>query len=46
MPLTALYFHSVSALCVAAFSHLYIWVRYICAERPDMRRIYATGAPQ
>jgi hypothetical protein len=31
---------SVAALCVALFSHLYIWVHYRCTERPDMVRIY------
>ena len=30
----------VAALVVAMFSHLYIWVHYICTERPDMRLIY------
>jgi len=40
----ALYFRSVAALCAAAFSHLFIWVHYLCTERPDMRHIYAAGA--
>lgn len=31
---------SASALVVALFSHIYIWVHYYCTERPDMRRIY------
>ena len=31
---------SRAALIVAMFSHLYIWVHYICTERPDMRLIY------
>lgn len=34
-------FGSTSALLLAAFSHAYIWVHYVCTERPDMRRIYA-----
>ena len=36
----AFLFQSVAALIVAAFGHAYIWVRYYCTERPDMRRIY------
>ena len=28
------------ALLSAAFSHLYLWVQYLCTELPDMRRIY------
>ncbi|MGI9354411.1 MAG: methyltransferase [Rhizobiaceae bacterium] len=36
----AFLFQSVSALMVAAFSHLYIWVHYYCTEQPDIRRIY------
>jgi hypothetical protein len=36
----ACYFRSTAALCVALFSHLYIWVHYFCTERPDMKRIY------
>jgi hypothetical protein len=32
---------SKSALVVAAFSHLYIWVHYHCTEKPDMASIYA-----
>jgi len=36
----ALLFQSVAALCVAAFSHLYIWVHFYFTEKPDMRRIY------
>jgi len=31
---------SAAALCVALFNHLYIWVHFVCTERPDMRRIY------
>ena len=34
------WFSSVAALAVALFSHFYIWVHYVCTERPDMRRIY------
>lgn len=33
-------FSSFAALAVAAFSHAYIWVHYLCTERPDMTRIY------
>ncbi len=36
----AFLFQSIAALCVAAFSHAYIWVHYYCTEQPDMRRIY------
>lgn len=31
---------SWAAIVVALFSHAYIWVHYICTERPDMRLIY------
>ena len=31
---------SWAALVVAFFSHAYIWVHYLCTERPDMRLIY------
>ena len=31
---------SQAALLSALFSHLYIWVHYLCTEVPDMRRIY------
>ena len=31
---------SKAALLAAGFSHLYIWVHYLCTELPDMRRIY------
>jgi hypothetical protein len=31
---------SCAALVVAMVSHAYIWVHYICTERPDMRLIY------
>jgi len=31
---------STAALCVALFSHLYIWVHYYYTEEPDMKRIY------
>jgi len=33
-------FGSSSALIVALFSHIYIWVHYYCTERPDMEYIY------
>lgn len=36
-------FRSVAALCVAAFSHIYISVHYACTEKPDMNRIYGVG---
>lgn len=36
----ALWFASQAALCVAMFSHLYIWVHYVATELPDIRRIY------
>ena len=31
------------ALISALFSHAYIWVHYLCTERPDMRLIYGGG---
>ena len=31
---------SWAGLVVAFFSHAYIWVHYLCTERPDMRLIY------
>jgi protein-S-isoprenylcysteine O-methyltransferase Ste14 len=31
---------STAALCIALFSHLYIWVHYYHTEEPDMKRIY------
>ncbi len=31
---------SIAALCIALFSHLYIWVHYYHTEEPDMKRIY------
>jgi hypothetical protein len=31
---------STAALCVALFSHLYIWVHYYHTEKPDMKYIY------
>jgi hypothetical protein len=39
----AIGFSSASALLVAAFSHLYIWVHYYCTEKPDMDFIYGTA---
>ena len=36
----ALYMRSTAAIAVAAFSHLYIWVHYLCTEKPDMEAIY------
>ncbi len=35
-----LWYASAAALCLALFSHLYIWVHYYATELPDMRRIY------
>jgi hypothetical protein len=37
-------FQSTAALVAALFSHLYIWVHYLCTERPDMARIYGKQA--
>ncbi|MDR2862352.1 MAG: phosphatidylethanolamine N-methyltransferase family protein [Puniceicoccales bacterium] len=34
------FLQSVSALMVATFSHIYIWVHYYCTELPDIRVIY------
>jgi phospholipid methyltransferase len=31
---------SKTALVVALFNHIYIWVHYYCTERPDMKVIY------
>ena len=36
----AIFFQSISALNVALFSHLYIWVHYFCVEKIDMKFIY------
>lgn len=36
----ALWWASSSALVVALFNHLYIWVHYHATERPDFRHIY------
>jgi len=36
----ALWFASFAAVCVALFSHLYIWVHYFSTELPDMKHIY------
>ncbi len=36
----ALLFSSITALTLALFSHLYIWLHYFCTEKPDMKRIY------
>ena len=35
-----LWYASISALCVALFNHLYIWVHYYSTELPDIKRIY------
>ncbi len=35
-----LWYASTSALGVALFNHLYIWVHYYSTELPDIRRIY------
>ena len=39
----ALWWSSRLALILAAFHHAYLWVHYLCTERPDMARIY--GGP-
>ncbi|MCA9689883.1 MAG: phosphatidylethanolamine N-methyltransferase family protein [Myxococcales bacterium] len=39
----ALAFGSSLGLIVAGYAHAYIWVHYLCTERPDMRRIYGGG---
>ena len=31
---------SKAALAAALFNHAYIWVHYLCTEKPDMERIY------
>jgi len=36
----ALWFSSLAAVTVALFSHIYIWVHFVCTEEPDMKRIY------
>lgn len=41
--LPGLIWASKAALLSAAFSHLYIWVHYLCTELPDMRRIYGAA---
>jgi hypothetical protein len=41
--LPGLLLSSQSALMVALFNHLYIWVHYYCTERPDMRTIYGSA---
>lgn len=38
--LIALLFESYTALLLAFFNHLYIWVHYYCTEQPDMKKIY------
>jgi len=39
----AVYFSSITALIVALFSHIYIWVHFYCTERPDMHYIYSAS---
>ena len=39
----AIYFSSITALLVALFSHLYIWVHFYSTERPDMEYIYGVS---
>jgi hypothetical protein len=34
---------SVAGVVVALFCHLYIWVHYLCTEKPDMDRIYGSA---
>jgi hypothetical protein len=41
-----LWWGSAGALAAALFNHLYIWVHYYATERPDMTRIYGSGAPR
>ena len=36
----ALWYASRAALCMALFSHIYIWVHYYATELPDIKRIY------
>ncbi|MDX8406940.1 MAG: methyltransferase [Mariprofundaceae bacterium] len=38
----AMGFNSASAMIVAAFSHVYIWVHFYCTEKPDMDFIYGS----
>lgn len=38
--LPALVMGSAAGLLAAVFSHLYIWVHYVCTEKPDMVVIY------
>ena len=35
-------FNSTSALVVAAFSHIYIWVHFYATEKPDMEYLYTS----
>lgn len=42
--LPGLFAASSAALLAAAFHHTYIWVHYLCTEKPDMRRIYGDAA--
>jgi len=37
----AIFFSSIAAIALAAFSHFYIWVHYYCTEKSDMKRIYS-----
>lgn len=37
-------FHSIAAIIVALFSHIYIWVHYFVTEKPDMQFIYGPSA--
>ena len=38
----AISLNSASALLVAAFSHVYIWVHYFATEKPDMNYLYSS----
>jgi len=38
--LPGLFLLSKTALIVALFNHVYVWVHYYCTERPDMKVIY------
>ncbi len=42
----AIAFNSLSAVVVAAFSHIYIWVHYYATEKPDMDYLYAKPPTQ
>ncbi len=39
-----LYFESGLGLIAAACHHAYVWVHYVCTEKPDLREIYGDRA--